>query len=132
MPLVTFFHEHAFSLTWDTGTVVKLIGKDFLMPGENGESVHSIYVVQSPKTQSNNLGSSSPSTSLCSSSRSSASLFARVLSTFSAALFRSNYHSSGHTTIATGVFLEVLPKQTEKEKEKAFRHVYLSCSLSIR
>ncbi len=37
MPIVSYFHEHAFSLTWDSGVVVKLVGKDFLMPGENGE-----------------------------------------------------------------------------------------------
>jgi len=85
MPLVSFFHEHAFSLTWDTGSIVKLCGKDFLMPGENGEVELTFYKP----------------------------MFVEPQQRFTL--------RKGHTTIATGVFLEVLPKQTEKEKEKAFR-----------
>ncbi|KAI6190524.1 Elongation factor Tu, mitochondrial [Aphelenchoides bicaudatus] len=37
VPIATFFHEHVFSLTWDTGAVVHVLGKDFIMPGEHGE-----------------------------------------------------------------------------------------------
>jgi elongation factor Tu len=37
MPLANYFQEHVFSLTWDTGAVIKILGKDFIMPGEHAE-----------------------------------------------------------------------------------------------
>ncbi|KAI6188928.1 Protein synthesis factor and Translation elongation factor EFTu EF1A domain containing protein [Aphelenchoides besseyi] len=37
VPIANYFNEHLFSLTWDTSANVKIIGKDFIMPGENGE-----------------------------------------------------------------------------------------------
>ncbi|CAJ0942717.1 unnamed protein product, partial [Mesorhabditis belari] len=37
LPIANYFNEHLFSLTWDTGALVKIIGKDFIMPGESGE-----------------------------------------------------------------------------------------------
>lgn len=37
LPIVNHFKEHVFSLTWDTTADVKIVGKDFLMPGEHGE-----------------------------------------------------------------------------------------------
>ncbi|VDM97964.1 unnamed protein product [Thelazia callipaeda] len=36
-PVANYFSEHIFSLTWDCGAVVKIKGKDFIMPGEVGE-----------------------------------------------------------------------------------------------
>ncbi|CAD6198643.1 unnamed protein product [Caenorhabditis auriculariae] len=36
-PIANYFSEHVFSLTWDTGASVKLVGKDFVMPGEAAE-----------------------------------------------------------------------------------------------
>uniref|UniRef100_A0A1I8AJX3 GTP_EFTU_D2 domain-containing protein n=1 Tax=Steinernema glaseri TaxID=37863 RepID=A0A1I8AJX3_9BILA len=36
-PLANYFSEHVFSLTWDTGAMLKIIGKDFIMPGEVSE-----------------------------------------------------------------------------------------------
>lgn len=38
-PIANYFTEHLFSLTWDCGAVVKIKGKDFIMPGEVGEYV---------------------------------------------------------------------------------------------
>ncbi|CAJ0559196.1 unnamed protein product, partial [Mesorhabditis spiculigera] len=37
VPIANYFNEHLFSLTWDTGALVKIVGKDFIMPGESGE-----------------------------------------------------------------------------------------------
>uniref|UniRef100_A0A0N5BW59 Elongation factor Tu, mitochondrial n=1 Tax=Strongyloides papillosus TaxID=174720 RepID=A0A0N5BW59_STREA len=37
MPIANYFTEHVFSLTWDNSAVLKVIGKDFIMPGEHGE-----------------------------------------------------------------------------------------------
>lgn len=37
LPLANYFSEHVFSLTWDTGAVLKILGKDFIMPGEHAE-----------------------------------------------------------------------------------------------
>ena len=37
MPLANYFSEHVFSLTWDTGASLKILGKDFIMPGEHAE-----------------------------------------------------------------------------------------------
>jgi len=36
-PVANFFNEHVFSLTWDTIGSIRITGKDFIMPGENGE-----------------------------------------------------------------------------------------------
>ncbi|PAV83255.1 hypothetical protein WR25_19808 isoform A [Diploscapter pachys] len=36
-PLANYFSEHVFSLTWDIGAVIKITGKDFIMPGEAAE-----------------------------------------------------------------------------------------------
>uniref|UniRef100_A0A914WP37 Translation elongation factor EFTu/EF1A C-terminal domain-containing protein n=1 Tax=Plectus sambesii TaxID=2011161 RepID=A0A914WP37_9BILA len=36
-PIANFFNEHVYSLTWDTGCLVTLNGKDFLMPGDAAE-----------------------------------------------------------------------------------------------
>lgn len=37
VPIANYFTEHVFSLTWDIGAIVNVIGKDFIMPGEHGE-----------------------------------------------------------------------------------------------
>ena len=37
LPLANHFMEHIFSLTWDCNTSLKIVGKDFIMPGENAE-----------------------------------------------------------------------------------------------
>uniref|UniRef100_A0A0N4ZFG8 Elongation factor Tu, mitochondrial n=1 Tax=Parastrongyloides trichosuri TaxID=131310 RepID=A0A0N4ZFG8_PARTI len=37
LPIANYFSEHVFSLTWDNGAVVKILGKDFIMPGEHAE-----------------------------------------------------------------------------------------------
>ncbi|CAI5445248.1 unnamed protein product [Caenorhabditis angaria] len=36
-PIANYFSEHVFSLTWDSGALVKIVGKDFIMPGESAE-----------------------------------------------------------------------------------------------
>lgn len=36
-PVANYFSEHIFSLTWDCGAMVKIKGKDFIMPGEVAE-----------------------------------------------------------------------------------------------
>uniref|UniRef100_A0A915PWC1 Elongation factor Tu, mitochondrial n=1 Tax=Setaria digitata TaxID=48799 RepID=A0A915PWC1_9BILA len=36
-PIANYFTEHMFSLTWDCGAMVKIKGKDFIMPGEVAE-----------------------------------------------------------------------------------------------
>lgn len=36
-PIANYFTEHVFSQTWDSGAQVKIIGKDFIMPGESAE-----------------------------------------------------------------------------------------------
>ncbi|CAG9534551.1 unnamed protein product [Cercopithifilaria johnstoni] len=36
-PIANYFTEHLFSLTWDCGVMIKIKGKDFIMPGEVGE-----------------------------------------------------------------------------------------------
>ncbi|CAO4368495.1 unnamed protein product [Caenorhabditis nigoni] len=36
-PIANYFSEHVFSLTWDSGASVKIVGKDFVMPGESAE-----------------------------------------------------------------------------------------------
>ncbi|MCP9258454.1 Elongation factor Tu [Dirofilaria immitis] len=36
-PIANYFTEHVFSLTWDCGAMIKIKGKDFIMPGEVGE-----------------------------------------------------------------------------------------------
>ncbi|GMT17828.1 hypothetical protein PFISCL1PPCAC_9125 [Pristionchus fissidentatus] len=36
-PLANFFQEHVFSLTWDSGAMIKIKDKDFIMPGEAAE-----------------------------------------------------------------------------------------------
>ncbi|KAK6100313.1 elongation factor Tu homologue precursor, putative [Brugia malayi] len=36
-PVANYFTEHLFSLTWDCGVIIKIKGKDFIMPGEVGE-----------------------------------------------------------------------------------------------
>lgn len=36
-PIANYFQEHVFSLTWDNGATVKIVDKDFIMPGEHGE-----------------------------------------------------------------------------------------------
>uniref|UniRef100_A0A915AT06 Elongation factor Tu, mitochondrial n=1 Tax=Parascaris univalens TaxID=6257 RepID=A0A915AT06_PARUN len=36
-PIANYFTEHVFSLTWDCGAMLKIKGKDFIMPGEVGE-----------------------------------------------------------------------------------------------
>lgn len=37
MPLANYFREHIFSLTWDAASTLEIVGKDFIMPGENAE-----------------------------------------------------------------------------------------------
>uniref|UniRef100_A0AC35TVC6 Elongation factor Tu, mitochondrial n=1 Tax=Rhabditophanes sp. KR3021 TaxID=114890 RepID=A0AC35TVC6_9BILA len=37
VPIANYFSEHVFSLTWDNGAMVKILNKDFIMPGENAE-----------------------------------------------------------------------------------------------
>ncbi|KAI6178542.1 Translation elongation factor Tu [Aphelenchoides besseyi] len=37
VPIGNYFQEHVFSLTWDISGLVKVIGRDFIMPGENAE-----------------------------------------------------------------------------------------------
>lgn len=37
MPLASYFSQLVYSLTFDCGSMVKIIGKDFLIPGEHGE-----------------------------------------------------------------------------------------------
>jgi len=37
VPIANHFTEHVFSMTWDCGSTIKVIGKDFIMPGEHGE-----------------------------------------------------------------------------------------------
>jgi len=36
-PIANYFTEHVFSQTWDSGAQVKILGKDFIMPGESAE-----------------------------------------------------------------------------------------------
>ncbi|VDM77953.1 unnamed protein product [Strongylus vulgaris] len=36
-PIANYFTEHVFSLTWDASGLLKIIGKDFVMPGEAAE-----------------------------------------------------------------------------------------------
>ncbi|KAF8358068.1 tufm-1 [Pristionchus pacificus] len=36
-PLANYFQEHVFSLTWDSGAMIKIKDKDFVMPGEAAE-----------------------------------------------------------------------------------------------
>ncbi|GMS88402.1 hypothetical protein PENTCL1PPCAC_10577, partial [Pristionchus entomophagus] len=36
-PLANYFQEHVFSLTWDSGAMIKIKEKDFIMPGESAE-----------------------------------------------------------------------------------------------
>lgn len=36
-PIANYFTEHVFSLTWDCGAMLKIKGKDFIMPGEVSE-----------------------------------------------------------------------------------------------
>lgn len=43
MPLANYFIEHMFSLTWDCSSSLKIIGKDFIMPGENAEYVFKLF-----------------------------------------------------------------------------------------
>lgn len=43
MPIANYFTEHVFSLTWDSGAVVKILEKDFIMPGEHAEYVTLFY-----------------------------------------------------------------------------------------
>jgi elongation factor Tu len=44
VPIANYFQEHVFSLTWDSGATIKVIGKDFIMPGEYGEWVFYSYL----------------------------------------------------------------------------------------
>lgn len=37
VPIANYVHQHIFSLTWDNNAVLKIEGKDFIMPGENAE-----------------------------------------------------------------------------------------------
>ncbi|PIO54265.1 hypothetical protein TELCIR_24376, partial [Teladorsagia circumcincta] len=34
IPLANYFTEHVFSLTWDATALLKILDKDFVMPGE--------------------------------------------------------------------------------------------------
>ncbi|KHJ90718.1 translation elongation factor Tu [Oesophagostomum dentatum] len=36
-PIANYFTEHVFSLTWDASALLKIVGKDFVMPGEAAE-----------------------------------------------------------------------------------------------
>jgi len=85
LPVANHFQEHIFSLTWDCNTALKIVGKDFIMPGENGEVILSL----------------------------GAQLFVEPQQRFT-------LRKEG-TTIATGVFTEVLPARTEEEKSKKYR-----------
>uniref|UniRef100_A0A915D5Q0 Translation elongation factor EFTu/EF1A C-terminal domain-containing protein n=1 Tax=Ditylenchus dipsaci TaxID=166011 RepID=A0A915D5Q0_9BILA len=73
-----------FSQTWDTAASIKIVGKDFIMPGEHGE----VEVSLGP------------------------TMFMEPQQRFTL--------RKEATTIATGVFTEVLPRQTEEEKDKKF------------
>lgn len=37
IPIANYFTEHVFSLTWDASALLKIQGKDFVMPGEAAE-----------------------------------------------------------------------------------------------
>ncbi|VDM60933.1 unnamed protein product [Angiostrongylus costaricensis] len=37
VPIANYFTEHIFSLTWDASALLKIVGKDFIMPGEASE-----------------------------------------------------------------------------------------------
>lgn len=36
-PIASYYEERVYSLTWDCESVVKIMDKDFIMPGEYGE-----------------------------------------------------------------------------------------------
>ncbi|KAK6745608.1 hypothetical protein RB195_011996 [Necator americanus] len=80
VPLANYFSEHVFSLTWDTSALLKINGKDFVMPGEAAEV----------------------------ELRLSQKMFIEPQQRFTI--------RKGTTTVGTGVFTEVLPPQTEEEK----------------
>ncbi|KAL6725498.1 hypothetical protein Aduo_007547 [Ancylostoma duodenale] len=80
VPIANYFTEHVFSLTWDASALLKINGKDFVMPGEAAE-------VELRLNQK---------------------MFIEPQQRFTI--------RKGTTTIGTGVFTELLPPQTEEEK----------------
>jgi len=93
LPIANYFVEHLFSLTYDCSTSVKIVGKDFIMPGENAE-------VELTMVRTN---------------------FIEPQQRFTL--------RKGDTTIATGMFTEVLPKQTNQEKDKKTRKKLLKAEM---
>uniref|UniRef100_A0AC34QH13 Elongation factor Tu, mitochondrial n=1 Tax=Panagrolaimus sp. JU765 TaxID=591449 RepID=A0AC34QH13_9BILA len=81
MPIANYFSEHVFSLTWDTGATVKVVGKDFIMPGEHAE----VELLLNQK------------------------MFLEPQQRFT-------LRKEG-VTIGTGVFTELLPRQTDADKD---------------
>ena len=100
MPIANYFSEHVFSLTWDTGAVLKIVGKDFIMPGEHAEYV-SLFIY------------------------SYAFWFFRVELLLHQNMFVEPQQRftirKGSTTIGTGVFTELLPRQTDAEKDSKYK-----------
>jgi len=85
MPIANYFSEHVFSLTWDTGALLKIVGKDFIMPGEHAE----VELLLHQK------------------------MFIEPQQRFTI--------RKGSTTIGTGVFTELLPRQTDAEKDSKYK-----------
>jgi hypothetical protein len=44
MPLANYFREQMFSKTWDATAQIKIIKKDFIMPGEHAEYLYDKFV----------------------------------------------------------------------------------------
>lgn len=98
VPIANYFNEHVFSLTWDNSAYVKVIGKDFIMPGEHGE-----YVFTTDRVL------------IC----------FRIELLINHRMFIEPQQRftirKGTTTIGTGVFLELLAPATEEEKDRRAR-----------
>ena len=99
VPIANYFQEHLFSLTWDTGATVKVVGKDFIMPGENGECVFcSAFICFSPhccfriELALNNC------------------MFIEPQQRFTI--------RKDQTTVGTGVFVEPMAPRTDEEKDR--------------
>jgi len=93
MPLGNYFTEHMFSLTWDTIVMIKVIGKDFIMPGELGE----IEIYLGP------------------------TMYMEPQQKFT-------LRCDGKT-VATGMFTQLLPKQTSEEKDKRIRKKWMKAEM---
>ncbi|KJH48317.1 translation elongation factor Tu [Dictyocaulus viviparus] len=85
IPIANYFTEHIYSLTWDSSAVLKVIDKDFIMPGEASE----VEIRLGHK------------------------MFIEPQQRFTL--------RKGMKTIATGVFTNVLPPQSEEEKAEMER-----------